>query len=87
MSEVGKEEVNLCFDHAGFKAEWLAVKDEHLIVGGLGKEWTTTSGKVVNNNPGWVKVVGYKGEVQHQNWVSYYNALRTAAGIKPPGTD
>ncbi|XP_013869451.1 soluble calcium-activated nucleotidase 1b [Austrofundulus limnaeus] len=69
----------------GFKAEWLAVKDEHLIVGGLGKEWTTTSGKVVNHNPGWVKVVGYKGEVQHENWVSYYNALRTAAGIKPPG--
>ncbi|XP_005925115.1 soluble calcium-activated nucleotidase 1b isoform X1 [Simochromis diagramma] len=69
----------------GFKAEWLAVKDEHLFVGGLGKEWTTTSGDVINNNPEWVKVVGVSGEVEHQNWVPHYNALRSAAGIKPPG--
>lgn len=72
---------------AGFKAEWLAVRDEHLYVGGLGKEWTTTSGEVVNNNPEWVKVVGYHGDVEHENWVPYYNALRSAAGIQPPGTD
>ncbi|XP_038570081.1 soluble calcium-activated nucleotidase 1b isoform X2 [Micropterus salmoides] len=69
----------------GFKAEWLAVKDEHLYVGGLGKEWTTTSGVVVNNNPEWVKVVGYHGDVAHENWVPYYNALRGATGIQPPG--
>ncbi|MED6266854.1 Soluble calcium-activated nucleotidase 1 [Characodon lateralis] len=69
----------------GFKAEWLAVKDEHLFVGGLGKEWTTTSGEFVNNNPEWVKVIDRKGGVAHENWVPYYNALRKAAGIKPPG--
>uniref|UniRef100_A0A3Q3J2I0 Soluble calcium-activated nucleotidase 1 n=1 Tax=Monopterus albus TaxID=43700 RepID=A0A3Q3J2I0_MONAL len=69
----------------GFKAEWLTVKDEHLYVGGLGKEWTTTSGEVVNNNPEWVKVVGYHGDVEHENWVPYYTALRRAAGIQPPG--
>ncbi|XP_029290760.1 soluble calcium-activated nucleotidase 1b isoform X1 [Cottoperca gobio] len=69
----------------GFKAEWLAVKDEHLYVGGLGKEWTTTSGEVVNNHPEWVKVVGYHGDVQHENWVPHYNALRSATGIQPPG--
>ncbi|KAM4603455.1 soluble calcium-activated nucleotidase 1b isoform 2-T3 [Polymixia lowei] len=69
----------------GFKAEWLAVKDEHLYVGGLGKEWTTTAGEVVNNNPEWVKVVGYHGDVEHDNWVPHYNALRSAAGIQPPG--
>ncbi|ELW68245.1 Soluble calcium-activated nucleotidase 1 [Tupaia chinensis] len=69
----------------GFKAEWLAVKDEHLYVGGLGKEWTTTTGQVVNENPEWVKVVGHRGSVDHENWVSNYNALRTAAGIRPPG--
>ena len=71
----------------GFKAEWLAVKDEHLYVGGLGKEWTTTSGEVVNNNPEWVKVVGYHGDVEHENWVPHYDALRSATGIQPPGTD
>ncbi|KAK1887101.1 Soluble calcium-activated nucleotidase 1 [Dissostichus eleginoides] len=69
----------------GFKAEWLAVKDEHLYVGGLGKEWTTTTGEVVNNHPEWVKVVGYHGDVQHENWVPHYNALRSATGIQPPG--
>ncbi|XP_070249935.1 soluble calcium-activated nucleotidase 1 isoform X3 [Myotis yumanensis] len=69
----------------GFKAEWLAVKDERLYVGGLGKEWTTTTGEVVNENPEWVKVVGFRGSVHHENWVASYNALRAAAGIHPPG--
>ncbi|XP_028266964.1 soluble calcium-activated nucleotidase 1 isoform X2 [Parambassis ranga] len=69
----------------GFKAEWMAVKDEHLYVGGLGKEWTTTEGVYVNNNPEWVKVVGFRGDVQHQNWVPKYKSMKTAAGIDPPG--
>ncbi|XP_062311915.1 soluble calcium-activated nucleotidase 1b isoform X1 [Osmerus eperlanus] len=69
----------------GFKAEWLAVREEQLYVGGLGKEWTTTTGEVVNDNPEWVKVVGYRGDVEHENWVARYDALRTAAGIRPPG--
>ncbi|XP_069608510.1 soluble calcium-activated nucleotidase 1 [Ranitomeya imitator] len=69
----------------GFKAEWLAVKDELLYVGGLGKEWTTTTGKVLNENPEWIKVIGPHGDVRHQNWVPNYNLLREAAGIKPPG--
>ncbi|XP_066560605.1 soluble calcium-activated nucleotidase 1-like isoform X2 [Amia ocellicauda] len=69
----------------GFKAEWLAVKEERLYVGGLGKEWTTTTGEVMNENPEWVKVVGYRGDVEHENWVPQYNTLRAAAGITPPG--
>uniref|UniRef100_A0A3P9MML9 Soluble calcium-activated nucleotidase 1 n=2 Tax=Oryzias latipes TaxID=8090 RepID=A0A3P9MML9_ORYLA len=69
----------------GFKAEWLAVKDEHLYVGGLGKEWTTTEGVFVNNNPEWVKVVGFRGDVQHENWVPRYKSMKTAIGIEPPG--
>ncbi|XP_059924733.1 soluble calcium-activated nucleotidase 1 isoform X1 [Gadus macrocephalus] len=69
----------------GFKAEWLAVKEERLYVGGLGKEWTTTAGEFVNHNPEWVKVVGYRGDVRHENWVPKYEFLRAAAGISPPG--
>ncbi|CAL8289272.1 unnamed protein product [Boreogadus saida] len=69
----------------GFKAEWLAVKEERLYVGGLGKEWTTTEGEFVNHNPEWVKVVGPRGDVRHENWVSKYEFLRAAAGISPPG--
>ncbi|XP_047426774.1 soluble calcium-activated nucleotidase 1-like isoform X2 [Mugil cephalus] len=67
------------------KAEWLAVKDEQLYIGSLGKEWTTTEGEFVNNNPEWVKVVGFKGDVQHKNWISNYKSLKSAAGIEPPG--
>ncbi|XP_054892012.1 soluble calcium-activated nucleotidase 1 isoform X2 [Poeciliopsis prolifica] len=69
----------------GFKAEWLAVKDEHLYIGGLGKEWTTTEGEFVNNNPEWVKVVGFRGDVQHENWVPRYKSMKEAVGIEPPG--
>ncbi|KTF86300.1 hypothetical protein cypCar_00046272 [Cyprinus carpio] len=69
----------------GFKAEWLAVKDERLYVGGLGKEWTTITGEFVNNNPEWVKLVGFHGDVEHENWVPRYNALKKAADIRPPG--
>lgn len=63
------------------------MKDEHLYVGGLGKEWTTTEGEFVNNNPEWVKVVGFRGDVQHKNWVPKYKSLKSAAGIEPPGKD
>lgn len=61
------------------------MKDEQLYVGSLGKEWTTTTGEVVHENPEWVKVVGSHGEVQHRSWVSNYNALRRVTGIEPPG--
>lgn len=63
------------------------MKDEHLYVGGLGKEWTTTEGEFVNNNPEWVKVVGFRGDVHHENWVPKYKSLKSAAGIEPPGED
>lgn len=63
----------------------MTVKDRHLWIGGLGKEWTTTEGEFVNNNPQWVKVVGFKGDVRHENWVPTYEALKSAAGIQSPG--
>lgn len=63
------------------------MKDERLYVGSLGKEWTTTTGKVLHENPEWVKVIGYRGDVEHKNWVPHYNALRGATGIQPPGSD
>ncbi len=28
----------------GFKGEWMTIKNRHLYIGGLGKEWTTTDG-------------------------------------------
>ena len=35
----------------------MAVKDEKLYIGGLGKEWTTPDGTVLHSNPQWVKVL------------------------------
>lgn len=69
----------------GFKAEWMAVKSKTLYVGGLGKEWTTTSGVFQNHNPQWVKSIGVNGDTAHHNWVPRYDAMRAALGIKPPG--
>lgn len=69
----------------GFKCEWMTVKDQHLWVGGLGKEWTTTKGVVQNLYPQWVKSIGPNGGVEHHNWVEPYNMLRKKGGFESPG--
>lgn len=69
----------------GFKSEWATVKDETLIVGGLGKEWTTSTGELVNHNPQWVKTVTTHGFVQHHDWTKNYEKLRQSIGIHFPG--
>ena len=68
-----------------FSGEWCAVKDEHLYVGGLGKEWTTPEGRVLNFNPMYVKRISPSGQVEHLNWHDAYVAMREAAGIFSPG--
>ncbi|KAH3872186.1 soluble calcium-activated nucleotidase 1-like [Dreissena polymorpha] len=69
----------------GFKCEWATVKDRRLYVGGLGKEWTTTDGEVVNTNPQWVKSIGIAGDIQHHDWKGNYNALRAKTNMNLPG--
>ncbi|XP_064079002.1 soluble calcium-activated nucleotidase 1-like [Macrobrachium nipponense] len=69
----------------GFKSEWATVKDETLIVGGLGKEWTTSTGELVNHNPQWVKTVNPRGYIEHHDWTRNYEKLREAVGIFFPG--
>ncbi len=61
------------------------MKDRSLWVGGLGKEWTTIKGELLNYDPQWVKSIGYHGDVLHHNWIENYNALREKAGYLPPG--
>ena len=68
-----------------FKCEWLAVKNELMYIGGLGKEWTSSAGELINFNPQWVKTVSKEGEVRNYNWRNNYLALRSAAGIQYPG--
>ena len=69
----------------GFKCEWATVKDDHLYVGGLGKEWTTSEGVVLNFNPMWVKRISITGEVENIDWHDYYVKMRSTAGIEFPG--
>lgn len=48
----------------GFKSEWATVKDDHLYVGSMGKEWTTSDGEFESFDPMWVKVVSTSGHVR-----------------------
>ena len=69
----------------GFKAEWSTVKGDKLVVGGLGKEWTTQTGEIVNHDPMWVKEVSCDGGVRHLDWRGHYEAVRASVGITWPG--
>lgn len=69
----------------GFKAEWMTVKDNRLIIGGLGKEWTTGAGEFVNDYPMWIKIVSHIGQVEHVDWYDNYKAVRAVLGIDFPG--
>jgi len=69
----------------GFKCEWATVKEEHLWVGGLGKEWTNAEGEFVNDNPQFVKKISPSGEVAHLNWRVNYQKISSEMGIHFPG--
>lgn len=69
----------------GFKCEWATVKNQHLYVGGLGKEWTSSTGKLLNFNPQWIKVITPLGQVEHRDWRQNYVSLRRTAKIEFPG--
>jgi soluble calcium-activated nucleotidase 1 len=69
----------------GFKSEWATVKNNHLFIGSMGKEWTNGAGVFENYNPMMVKVISVSGEVKTLNWVHNYKALRSALSIEWPG--
>nr|BAN20953.1 apyrase [Riptortus pedestris] len=69
----------------GFKSEWATVKDEHLYVGSLGKEWTTPTGELVNHDPMWIKKISPAGEVESIPWEENYKTLRAKLGVYFPG--
>jgi len=69
----------------GFKSEWATVKGEHLYVGSMGKEWTSSTGEYLNDNPMFVKRISPTGQIEHINWTANYKAMRKAVGIEFPG--
>lgn len=69
----------------GFKSEWATVKDEILYVGSIGKEWTSSTGEYVNDDPMFIKQITIDGEIKSCNWAYRYKVLRKAVGIDFPG--
>lgn len=69
----------------GFKSEWATVRDGLLYVGGLGKEWTTSTGELINHNPQWIKTIDPEGHVNNYDWTNNYVKLREAVDIHFPG--
>jgi len=69
----------------GFKGEWATVKDESVWIGGVGKEWTTSSGTLANYDPMWVKQITPLGQVVHHDWSRIYERMRKASGTSYPG--
>lgn len=69
----------------GFKSEWATVKDEILYVGSIGKEWTSSTGEYINDDPMFIKQITINGEIKSFNWANRYKILRKAVGIDFPG--
>ena len=69
----------------GFKGEWSTVKGDKLIVGGIGKEWTTRDGDILNHDPMWIKEISYDGGVKHVDWRNSYIRVRESLNISLPG--
>lgn len=51
----------------------------------MGKEWTTSNGEFMSNNPQYIKIIDTKGQVTHQSWIEEYKRLRRILNIEWPG--
>ena len=69
----------------GFKGECSTVKGNKLIVGGIGKEWITKTGEILNYDPMWIKEISCEGAVTHINWKNFYIRVKESQGISFPG--
>lgn len=70
----------------GFKSEWATVKDHHLYIGSMGKEWTTDSGEFQNNHPMYIKIVSMYGAIFPIDWTQNFKRLRKqSSDITWPG--
>ena len=70
----------------GFKGEWSTVKGDKLIVGGIGKEWTTRDGNtIISHDPMWIKEISCDGGVKHVDWRNSYIRVRESLNISLPG--
>jgi len=69
----------------GFKCEWGTVKDNQMIIGSFGKEWSNDKGEYINGNPMWIKKIDRNGKITHENWEKFWNKMRAETGTTIPG--
>ena len=69
----------------GQKTEWATVKDDSMIAGSFGKEYTNPDGSIANTNNMWVSIIHNTGEITHEDWTGRFNKLRKVAGCPYPG--
>ena len=69
----------------GMKWEWATIKNDELIMGSMGKEFTRPDGSVENTNNLWVAVLNDRGELRREDWEYRFNFVRDLLGASPPG--
>lgn len=71
----------------GFKAEWMVVKDDKLVVGGHGRPFTDIADGTIVQGHGseWVKVFNADMNITHDDWTAKYQAVAKQAGVQFPG--
>lgn len=69
----------------GMKWEWATVKDNELVLGSMGKEYTRPDGSIDNTNNMWVDMLNSRGELRRENWEDKFNFVRSLVGASAPG--
>lgn len=69
----------------GMKWEWATIKDNELVLGSMGKEFTGPTGKIENTNNMWVAMLNERGELRREDWASKFDFVRSLVGASPPG--
>ena len=67
------------------KWEWATIKNNELILGSMGKEFTNSAGEIENTNNLWVAVLNERGELRREDWKSKFDFVRSLVGALPPG--
>ncbi|RHY23632.1 hypothetical protein DYB32_009112 [Aphanomyces invadans] len=68
----------------GQKHEWATVKDGELFMGSIGKEFTSGT-DVVHENNMWVSILAHNGAIRHENWSDRFKKIREVVGCGYPG--
>lgn len=71
----------------GMKWEWATIKNNELILGSMGKEFTGPGGVIENTNNLWVAVLNERGELRRDDWKPKFDFVRQLVGATYPGCE